>query len=81
MSRLRPSSRSIARTVTRAACDGGTVITISDDEIDRALEHEIWDLDFPALRPVFAERRLADHINVAGTACATAGKVSGAESE
>lgn len=49
---LRRISRVIARAVAKAACDNGAGVDMTEQEIDAALEHEIWDLDYPMLRPV-----------------------------
>ncbi len=47
---LRPISRRIAAAVAREGCAVGQAM--SADEIDRALDHEIWNLDYPRLMPV-----------------------------
>ena len=52
LARLRPISRSIARAVALAACESGVATAITPDEIDKALDHEIWDLDYPTLKPI-----------------------------
>jgi malate dehydrogenase (oxaloacetate-decarboxylating) len=49
---LRSISRAIARAVAKAACESGVGRDMNDQEIDDALDHEIWDLDYPTLRPV-----------------------------
>ena len=49
---LRSISRAIARAVAIAGRDSGSGADLSDAEIDRALDHEIWDLDYPKLRPI-----------------------------
>jgi malic enzyme len=48
---LRSITRVIARAVAVEACDSG-VAAVTCEEIDDALDHEIWDLDYPTLRPV-----------------------------
>jgi malic enzyme len=49
---LRSISRVLARAVAAAARDGGVGADMTDAEIDEALDHEIWDLDYPTLRPI-----------------------------
>ena len=49
---LRSISRTIARAVAMAACDSGVAESMTCEQIDDALEHEIWDLDYPTLRPI-----------------------------
>jgi malic enzyme len=49
---LRSISRNIARAVAIEACESGVGPAMSCDEIDAALDHETWDLDYPILRPV-----------------------------
>ena len=49
---LRCISRAIARAVAIEACESGVGRAMTCDEIDYALDHEIWDLDYPTLRPV-----------------------------
>jgi len=51
LAELRSISRSIAGAVARDARDSGVGTEISDEEIDRRLSHEIWDLGYPELRP------------------------------
>ncbi len=49
---LRSISRSIARAVALAACDSGVATKMEPDGVDEALDHEIWNLDYPVLRPI-----------------------------
>ena len=49
---LRSISRTIAHAVAKEASDSGTGRTMTDAEIEDALDHEIWDLDYPTLRPI-----------------------------
>jgi malic enzyme len=49
---LRRISRVIARAVAIEACESGAGREMTCDEIDAALDYEIWDLDYPTLRPV-----------------------------
>jgi malic enzyme len=49
---LRSISRSIARAVALAACDSGVATKMKPEEVDDALDHEIWNLDYPVLRPI-----------------------------
>lgn len=49
---LRVISRRIARAVAAEACESGVGQEMTCDEIDDALNHEIWDLNYPTLRPV-----------------------------
>jgi malate dehydrogenase (oxaloacetate-decarboxylating) len=49
---LRSISRTIARAVAVAACDSGVARSMTSEQIDDALAHEIWDLDYPTLRPI-----------------------------
>ena len=49
---LRSISRAIARAVAKAACESGVGRDMNDQDIEDALNHEIWDLDYPTLRPV-----------------------------
>lgn len=49
---LRRISRVIARAVAIEACESRVGQEMTCEEIDAALDHEIWDLDYPALRPV-----------------------------
>jgi malic enzyme len=49
---LRTISRGIARAVAMAARDSDTGADMTDAEIDEALEHEVWDLDYPTLKPI-----------------------------
>ncbi len=52
LANLRAISRVIARAVAMAAVESGVGRQMSAEEIDGALDHEIWDLDYPTLRPV-----------------------------
>jgi len=52
LSELRSISRVIARAVAVAARDDGVGADMTDAEIDAALDHEIWNLDYPTLKPV-----------------------------
>ncbi len=49
---IRNISRSIAFAVARQASDEGAGKPLSDDQIEVALEREIWDLNYPRLQPV-----------------------------
>ncbi|MDX2345164.1 MAG: malic enzyme-like NAD(P)-binding protein, partial [Acidimicrobiia bacterium] len=49
---LRSISRVIARAVAKAAVESGVGRDMTDEDIDAALDHEIWDLDYPTLRPI-----------------------------
>jgi malic enzyme len=49
---LRAISRVIARAVAIDACESGVGPDMTCEEIDAALDYEIWDLDYPTLRPV-----------------------------
>ncbi len=49
---LRSISRVIARAVAKAAVEDGVGRDMTDEDIDAALDHEIWDLDYPTLRPI-----------------------------
>ena len=49
---LRSISRVIARAVAIEACEQGVGKDLTCDEIDAALDFEIWDLNYPTLRPV-----------------------------
>jgi len=48
---LRSISRHIAAAVARAARDTGVADDLSDDDIEAALDREIWDLEYPRLQP------------------------------
>lgn len=49
---LRIISRAIARAVALAACESGVATKMQPEEVDSALDHEIWNLDYPVLRPI-----------------------------
>jgi len=49
---IRAISRVIGRAVAIEACDQGVGKELTCDEIDAALDYEIWDLNYPTLRPV-----------------------------
>ena len=49
---LRSISRHIARAVAAAARDAGVGLEMTNAEIDQILDHEVWNLDYPTLRPV-----------------------------
>jgi len=49
---LRAISRVIARAVAIVAVESGVGNEMTDEEIDAALDHEIWNLQYPTLRPV-----------------------------
>ncbi len=49
---LRPVSRQIATAVARVARDTGVGLDQTDEEIEAALDREIWDLEYPVLQPV-----------------------------
>ena len=49
---LRAITRDIAAAVIRAAGDAGVGRNLGDDAIERELDHEIWNFDYPILRPV-----------------------------
>ena len=49
---LRAISRRIASAVARDARDCGAAPERTDDELEQALEREIWDLEYPRLQPV-----------------------------
>ena len=49
---LRSISRVIGRAVAITAVDHGVGRRMTEAEIDDALDHEIWNLDYPTLRPV-----------------------------
>jgi len=49
---LRAITRVIARAVATEACRSGVAEAMTCEEIDDALDHEIWDLDYPTLRPI-----------------------------
>jgi len=49
---LRAITRSIAGAVARDARDAGVGRDLTDAEIEQELDHEIWNFDYPILRPV-----------------------------
>jgi malic enzyme len=49
---LRSITRTIAKAVAIAACDSGVAQGVTCEQIEDALDHEIWDLDYPTLRPI-----------------------------
>jgi malic enzyme len=49
---LRAITRVIARAVAIEACESGVAEPMTPEEIDKALDLEIWDLDYPTLRPI-----------------------------
>jgi malic enzyme len=49
---LRRISRVIAQAVAQEASHSGVGREMADDEIEAALDHEMWNLDYPTLRPV-----------------------------
>lgn len=49
---LRSITRTIARAVAVAACDSGVAKSMSCEQIDETLDHEIWNLDYPKLLPI-----------------------------
>ena len=49
---LRPISRAIAAAVARAARDEGVGPLMGDSAIEKALDEQIWDLEYPRLLPV-----------------------------
>jgi len=49
---LRAITRNIAAAVIRDARDVGVGRNLSDDEVERELDHEIWNFDYPILHPV-----------------------------
>ncbi len=51
LSQLRSISRNIAAAVVRAARDTGVGEPLSDGDIEAALDHQIWDLEYPRLEP------------------------------
>lgn len=51
LAELRNITKSIARAVAAEACRSGVGRRLCDREIESALENEIWDLDYPVLRP------------------------------
>ncbi len=52
LAELRDITRDVARVVARTARDTGLGRDLSDAEIEDALNEEIWDLNYPVLRPV-----------------------------
>jgi len=51
ISDLRSISRHIASAVARAARDTGVGEDLSDEDIEAALDREVWDLEYPRLEP------------------------------
>jgi malate dehydrogenase (oxaloacetate-decarboxylating) len=51
LAELRDISRSIAAAVAVEARDSGLGLDLTDAEIAQRLDHEIWDLDYPTMRP------------------------------
>ncbi len=51
LSDLRDITRTIARAVADEACRSGVANRLCDAEIEEALDREIWNLDYPLLRP------------------------------
>jgi malic enzyme len=51
LAELRDISRSIAAAVAVEARDSGLGLDLTDEEIAQRLDHEIWDLDYPTMRP------------------------------
>ncbi|MEA2024247.1 MAG: NAD-dependent malic enzyme [Actinomycetota bacterium] len=49
---LRVITRDIAGAVAREARDAGVGRDLSDEEIEQELDHEIWDFNYPTLRPI-----------------------------
>lgn len=49
---LRAISRVIAKAVAVEACRSGVGKDLTCEEIEEALDHEIWNLDYPTLRPI-----------------------------
>ncbi|MCP3995254.1 MAG: NAD-dependent malic enzyme [bacterium] len=52
LANLRSISRVIARAVAIEASESGVGRSMTDTDIDDALDHEIWNLNYPTLRPV-----------------------------
>jgi hypothetical protein len=53
--RLRPPgsvSIDIAGAVARAARDAGVGRDLTDEQIEQELDHEIWNFDYPTLKPI-----------------------------
>ena len=51
LSELPSISRTIALAVAKEARESGVGASMTDTEIEEKLDHEIWDLDYPTLRP------------------------------
>ena len=51
LSDLRSITREIGRAVAEDACQSGVGRAMCDEEIEAALDREIWDLDYPELQP------------------------------
>ncbi len=49
---LRIITRDIAGAVAREARDAGVGRDLTDEEIEQELDHEIWNFDYPTLRPI-----------------------------
>jgi malate dehydrogenase (oxaloacetate-decarboxylating) len=48
---LRATTRLIGAVVAREACDAGVAEPMTDQEIEAALDAEVWDLSYPVLIP------------------------------
>lgn len=49
---LRAITRDIAAAVAREARDAGVGRSLTDEQIEQELDHEIWDFDYPTLKPI-----------------------------
>lgn len=49
---LRIITRDIAGAVAREARDAGVGRNLTDEQIEQELDHEIWNFDYPTLRPI-----------------------------
>ena len=49
---LRIITRDIAGAVAREARDAGVGRDLTDEQIEQELDHEIWNFDYPTLRPI-----------------------------
>lgn len=49
---LRVITRDIAGAVAREARDAGVGRDLTDEQIEQELDHEIWNFDYPTLRPI-----------------------------